>query len=130
VVTTGPLGVVFPPGSVAHLVQMGNGAIGLFDAALPVYPTQLLELTGALLAGALALALLWRRAPSGVPFLAGAALFAAVRWVVWPLRYYPEAFAGPKWEYPALYAGVLVVLFALAVWRLRAAARATSSSPC
>jgi hypothetical protein len=109
---------------------MGNGAIGLFDAALPVYPTQLLELTGALLAGALALALLWRRAPSGVPFLAGAALFAAVRWVVWPLRYYPEAFAGPKWEYPALYAGVLVVLFALAVWRLRAAARATSSSPC
>jgi phosphatidylglycerol---prolipoprotein diacylglyceryl transferase len=119
VVTTGPLGVVFPPGSVAHLVQMGNGVIGLFDAALPVYPTQLFELAGALLAGALALSLLWRRAPSGVPFLAAAALFAAVRWAVWPLRYYPEAFSGPKWEYPVLYAGVIAVLIALAVWRMR-----------
>lgn len=121
IVTKSPLGVVFPPGSVVHLTQLGTGAIGLFDAPLPVYPTQLFELTGALVAGALAVTLLVRRAPAGVPFLAAAAFFAVVRWVVWPLRYYPDAFAGPGWEYPALYATVIVLLVALAVWRVRVA---------
>lgn len=119
IVTTGPLGVTFPPGSVAHLVQLGTGRIGLFDAPLAVYPTQLFELTGALAAGLLAVVLLWRKAPSGVPFLAAAALFAAVRWAVYPIRYYPEAFSGPGWEYPALYASVIALLAALIVWRVR-----------
>jgi phosphatidylglycerol---prolipoprotein diacylglyceryl transferase len=128
VVTTGPLGVVFPPGSVAHLMQLGTGAIGLFDAPLPVYPTQLFELGGALLAGALAVVLLVRRAPSGVAFLAAAAFFTAVRWAVWPLRAYPDAFAGPSWEYPALYAAVIAVLVALAVWRARAGGRGGGGS--
>lgn len=123
IATTGPFGVTFPEGSVAHLIQLSSGQIGLFDPPLPVYPTQLFELTGALVAGALALFLLWRRVPSGVPFLAAAALFAAVRWAVYPIRYYPEAFSGPTWEYPALYAGVIVVLVALIVWRVRCSAR-------
>lgn len=126
IATTGPLAVTFPPGSVAHLVQLASGQIGLFDAPLPVYPTQLFELAGALVAGSLAVALLWRRVPSGVPFLAAAAFFTAVRWAVYPLRYYPDAFSGPSWEYPALYAGLLVVLLALIVWRVRAAARIDS----
>jgi phosphatidylglycerol:prolipoprotein diacylglycerol transferase len=126
IVTTGPLGVTFPEGSVAHLVQLATGQIGLFDAPLPVYPTQLFELTGALLAGALAVVLLWRRVPSGIPFLAAAALFSAVRWAVYPIRYYPESFSGPSWEYPALYAAVIVVLLALIVWRLRERGRSTT----
>jgi hypothetical protein len=79
---------------------------------------------GALLACVLAVVLLLRRAPSGVAFLSAAALFDAVRWAVWPIRYYPEAFDGPSWEYPALYAGVLVVLLALLVWRIRSRPRA------
>jgi phosphatidylglycerol:prolipoprotein diacylglycerol transferase len=129
IVTHGPLGVTFPPGSVAQLVQMSSGQIGLFDAPLPVYPTQLFELTGALVAAALAVLLLVRRAPSGVAFLAAAALFAAVRWAVYPLRYYPTEFAGPGWEYPALYAGVIVLLVALLVWRLRAARASAPDAP-
>jgi len=128
IVTRSPLGVTFPAGSIAHLVQIGSGAIGLFDAPLPVYPTQLFELAGALLACALAVVLLLRRAPSGVAFLAGAALFAAVRWAVYPLRYYPDAFAGPGWEYPALYGSVIVVLVALLVWRLRSAKAAGTAA--
>jgi phosphatidylglycerol:prolipoprotein diacylglycerol transferase len=126
IATTSPLAVTFPPGSVAHLVQLGSGQIGLFDAPLPVYPTQLFELSGALVAGVLAIVLLWRRAPSGVPFLAAAALFAAVRWAVYPIRYYPEAFTGPSWEYPALYAGVIALLVALIVWRFRDRARSAA----
>jgi phosphatidylglycerol:prolipoprotein diacylglycerol transferase len=127
IVTRGPLGVVFPQGSVAQLVQLATGQIGLFDRALPVYPTQLYELAGGLLAAALAVFLLWRRAPSGVPFLAAAALFTAVRWAVWPLRYYPAAFAGPRWEYPVLYAGMLALLVGLIVWRIaRASGRRAS----
>jgi len=122
-VTDGPLGWTFPPGSSAHLLQLFSGQIGLFDAPLPVYPTQLFELTGALLAGALAIVLLWRRVPSGIPFLAAAALFTAVRWAVYPIRYYPETFSGPSWEYPALYAGVIAVLLALIAWRLWSGAR-------
>lgn len=127
IVTHGPLGVTFPPGSVSHLVQIGSGQIGLFDAPLPVYPTQLFELTGALAAAALAMILLARRAPSGVAFLSAAALFDAVRWAVYPIRYYPTEFAGPGWEYPALYGGVLVLLLALLVWRVRAARRAPAA---
>jgi phosphatidylglycerol:prolipoprotein diacylglycerol transferase len=129
VVTHGPLAVTFPPGSVAQLVQMASGQIGLFDAPLPVYPTQLFELTGALVAAALAVVLLVRRVPSGVAFLAAAALFTAVRWAVYPLRYYPTEFAGPGWEYPALYAGVIVLLVALLAWRLRVARGAGASGP-
>ena len=120
-VTRGPLGVTFPAGSVPHLMQLGTGAIGLFDAPLPVYPTQLFELAGALAAAALAMTLLAKRAPTGVPFLAAAALFDAVRWAVYPMRVYPQAFEGPSWAYPALYASVLVVLAALIAWRLRPA---------
>jgi phosphatidylglycerol---prolipoprotein diacylglyceryl transferase len=125
-VTTGPLGCVFPPGSGPHLLQLINGTIGLFDAALPVYPTQLFELGGALLAGALALVLLWRRAPSGVPFLAAAALFTTVRWAAWTVRYYPKDFSGPGWEYPALYATVIAALLGLIAWRVRASRRSAT----
>lgn len=117
VVTSGPLGVVFPAGSVPHLTQLGVGAIGLFDAPLPVYPTQLFELAGALIAAGLAAVLLSRRAPSGVAFLAAAALLTVVRWAVWPVRYYPDVFAGPSWEYPVLYAAVTVILLSLLRWR-------------
>lgn len=127
IVTTGPFGVTFPEGSVAHLMQLANGQIGLFDTPLPVYPTQLFELTGALLAGALAIWLMWRRAPSGVPFLAAAALFDAVRWAVYPIRYYPDAFSGPGWEYPVIYAGVMAALLALVVWRFRSSGGSTAS---
>jgi phosphatidylglycerol:prolipoprotein diacylglycerol transferase len=129
IVTHNPLGVVFPPGSAAHLMQIGSGTIGLFDRALPVYPTQLFELGGALAAAALAVAFLASRAPSGVPFLSAAALFVAVRWVVWPLRYYPDAFAGPRWMYPALYASVLALLAALAFARARGWNAAPDRSP-
>jgi phosphatidylglycerol:prolipoprotein diacylglycerol transferase len=124
VVTEGPFGWVFPPGSPPHLLQLFKGTIDLFGAPLPVYPTQLFELTGALVAAALAVVLIVRRAPSGVAFLSAAALFTAVRWAVWPLRYYPESFSGPGWEYPALYASVIAALVALAVWRVRAGVRA------
>jgi phosphatidylglycerol:prolipoprotein diacylglycerol transferase len=127
-VTDGPFGVRFPAGSGPSLLQMFNGTIGLFDAPLPVYPTQLFELTGALVAGVIAIALLLRRAPSGVPFLVAAAVFTATRWIVYPLRYYPESFAGPSWEYPVLYASVLAVLIALIEWRVRQAARSARTS--
>ncbi len=122
-VTDGPLGLVFPPGSAAHILQLYSGTVGLFDAPLPVYPTQLFELAGALVAGAIAVVLMWRKAPAGVPFLAAAAFFTAVRWAVYPIRYYPEMFAGPSWEYPVLYAGVIAVLVALIVWRIRTSGR-------
>lgn len=129
IVTRGPLGVVFPPGSVAHLMQIGSGTIGLFDQALPVFPTQLFELGGALAAGALAVTFLAHDAPPGVPFLSAAAFFVAVRWAVWPIRYYPEAFAGPPWMYPALYASVFALLVALALRRAGVGKHAADRSP-
>lgn len=124
--TTGPLGVEFPVGSGPHLTQLIQGAIGLFDEALPVYPTQLFELTGALVAGVLAVVLILRRAPSGVAFLTAAALFTGVRWASWTVRVYPDSFTGPGWQYPVLYGSVIVVLLALAVWRARAASSEAS----
>jgi phosphatidylglycerol:prolipoprotein diacylglycerol transferase len=129
VVTRSPLGVVFPPGSVAHLMQIGSGTIGLFDSALPVYPTQLFELGGALAAGALAVAFLALDAAPGVPFLSAAALFVAVRWAVWPIRYYPDAFAGPHWMYPALYGGLLALLIVLGLSRSQRRTATLGRSP-
>jgi phosphatidylglycerol:prolipoprotein diacylglycerol transferase len=127
-VTNGPLGMTFPPGSGPHLLQLFSGTIGLFDAPLPVYPTELFELTGALVAGTVAVMLLARRAPSGVPFLVAAAIFTATRWLVWPIRYYPESFGGPSWEYPALYGSVFALLVALTAWRVHVAARSARTS--
>lgn len=89
-VTEGPLGVHYPPGSIAALDHVARGWIGAGAPSLPVHPTQLYEGAVALTGSALALAL-YRRArrgelPSGVPFAAWLAVYAVGRAAVEVLR--------------------------------------------
>jgi phosphatidylglycerol:prolipoprotein diacylglycerol transferase len=138
-VTTGPLGIVFPGGSLPWLGQLSDGRITLLDATLPVYPTQLFELAGALAGSALAVWVLTRGARDGTAFLAFAAWFSAVRWADWYLRVPASSFAGPSWMYPALYAALIAVCVTLIIVRRRggeaagasrAAPRTSSSGGC
>jgi phosphatidylglycerol---prolipoprotein diacylglyceryl transferase len=117
-VTSGPLGVVFPLGSPAHLRQIGDGVSGLLGPVLPVIPTQLIESGGALIAALIAGVLMWRGAPDGVAFLAAAAWFSAVRWYDFGLRVFPPTFRAPGWFYPAVYAVIILVCGVLAARRL------------
>ncbi len=112
--------VTFPPMSNAHLWQIAQGQVDLFGAPLPVYPTQLLELAGALVATIVALVLMQRRVPDGVAFLTFVALFTATRWAVRPLRVIPASFGAPGWLYSALYATIIVVCIGLMLYRVRA----------
>jgi prolipoprotein diacylglyceryltransferase len=94
----------------------------MFSTALPVYPTQLFELAGALAGAALAAWMLARGSGDGAAFLAFVGWFSAVRWADWLVRVPAPGFSAPPWLYPALYATLIVGCLALAVAR-RAALR-------
>jgi len=121
-VTYGPLGVVFPVGSLPWWGQFANSRISMFSSALPVYPTQLFELAGALAGSVLAAWMIARRSQDGAAFLAFVAWFSAVRWADWLVRVPAASFSAPPWLYPALYATLIAGCLALAVAR-RAALR-------
>lgn len=125
--TSGPLGVVFPPGSPAHLLHLVQDRAGLFSASLPVHPTQLYELGVALLAGAVAAGLLTRKAPAGAAFLAAAIVFALGRWAIYPLRVQADSFASPAWLYPAIYAATALTCGGLLAWRYSVGRRRTDT---
>ncbi len=119
--TDGPTGVTFPPGSPAHLWEMAEWGLGLFDAPLPIHPTQLYELGGSLVLGVLALALLRSPIPAGVPFLAFITGFAVLRWANWLVRVPPPTLENPE-IYGPIYAtviGVCAVLIVLRISRAR-----------
>lgn len=120
--TNGPTGALFPPGSPPHLWQMANRGLGLFDAPLPVHPTQLYELTGALVCGLVAVVLMRMHAVDGTPFLAFIGLFAVVRWVNWGFRVPPPSLDHPE-IYGPIYASVIAVCALLIVLRIRFSSR-------
>lgn len=121
-----PWSVTFPAGSPAWRHQLLAGSGGLFGtltgAVKPVHPTQLYEIGAALLLMAAA-SVLARGAPDGIRFLLFAMGFTAARWAIHPLRARVAVITAPEWFYPALYAGLIMVLGALAAIRLRSAAQ-------
>lgn len=119
------LGIVFPTLSGAHLSQIGLGHADLFGAPLPVYPTQIYELTGALLGTVIAALLMRWRAPDGIAFLAFAITFTATRWIVRPFRVIPETYASGELLYVMLYGGIIALCVALIVWRFARARTGT-----
>lgn len=142
-VTALPWGVTFPPGTPAWTHQLTTGAGGVLGTLLgtvrSVHPTQLYEMAGTLAAGALALWLM-RRAeggahsgaaagairgtrrrfvPDGVPFLAFALCFTAVRLGNHFLRAWTNTITAPAWFYPTFYGTLGLVIAGLMAWRLR-----------
>jgi len=146
--TDGPTGVTFPPGSYAHFWQLAHGYIKLFEAPLPVHPTQLYEA-----AGALACVAVWAvvrrfsvphdvvsdmpsytsnitplRVPSGVPFLSFVAAFAVVRSLNWTFRVPPDTLTEPGIYWP-IYAATVAVCGALVFARFVVTRRDPRSAP-
>ena len=116
-----PWGVVYPPGSPAWAYQAVSSSSGLLGAiggvVHPVHPTQLYEMLAALLFAALALVLMRRRTPDGVPFLAFALGFTLFRLGNGFLRVRQPVITAPEWFYPAFYLGLAAVLVALLMIR-------------
>ena len=88
-------------------------------------PTQLCELTAALVFDALATWLIRRRRPDGVPFLVFALGFTLFRLGNNFLRVQLPTFTLPVWFYPALYSVICAALIGLLLWRLRIVERPT-----
>lgn len=127
-VTDLPWGVTFQPGTPAWGYQLTTGAGGLLGTLLgqvkPVHPTQLYEMAGAIVFGAIALWLMRRhsdgsRAADGVGFLAYALGFTLVRLGNDFLRAKVNTITAPEWFYPVFYAALAAVIAALLVWRAR-----------
>lgn len=131
-----PWGVTFPMGSPAWTQQLLDGTTGIFGLmgeVRPVHPTQLYEMAGALLFGALAVWLMQRTPvdrsaappkrprtlPDGVPFLVYALGFTLVRLGNQFLRERQAVISVPEWFYPVFYVVLAGVLVAMIVWRLR-----------
>lgn len=116
-----PWGVVYPPGSDVHLHQAAEDLAVLVTGPMPVHPTQLYELAAALLAGALAVWVMRRKAPAGSACLSAAIAFTAFRLFNEPLRAAPADTSVPQAFYPILYAVVIALALLALTWRLRGA---------
>lgn len=100
-------GIACAAGSDAHAAQIISGAIGLFDAPLPVHPTQLYEALAAIIGGLIAVWMLRRKLTDGMAFLVFVLWFTSFRWVNHDFLSTPTSFAAPHWLYPAIYALVI-----------------------
>lgn len=129
-----PWAVEFPYGSPAQRfssAQSDSGAFSLFDIveAPTVHPTQIYELLGSLVACGVAVVLLLRRAPAGVPFLSGTLVFLVVRLGNHMLRAESSTDELPYLAYPVLYVVLIVIIAALLRTRLTGAARVADPVP-
>ncbi len=122
VVTDLPWGVTFPMGSPTWSQQLISGTTGIFGfmgMVKPVHPTQLYEMSAAVLLAALALWLMHRRIADGVPFLAFGIGFTLFRLGNGFLRIRQDVITAPAWFYPVFYLALAAVMAALLVWRAR-----------
>jgi phosphatidylglycerol---prolipoprotein diacylglyceryl transferase len=122
-VTALPWGVTFPSGSPAWAEQASTGQTGILGFAglvKPVQPTQLYELAAAIVCGALALWMMRRRFPAGVPFLVFAATFTLFRIANDFWRAQLPTFVLPGWFYPMFYVVLLLIVGTMMVLRVRA----------
>lgn len=121
-----PWAVRFPYGSPAHkyyLAQsdsLGGGfSLGQLFGSPALHPTQLYELLAALLAAGLAIYLIKKKTPVGVPCLAATILFTFARLGNHFLRVQPPTNEIPLAFYPIIYIAILVVATILLKLRLR-----------
>jgi len=117
-----PWAVRFPMGSPAWAEQLlagKTGIMGFGGQVLPVHPTQLYEMAGALLVAAVALLVMRRTRRDGPAFLTFAIGFTLVRLANGFLRARQSVITAPTWFYPAFYLLLVGVLIALLVVRLR-----------
>ncbi len=97
-----PWGVTFPVLSQAHRYQLVTHP-GNFFVVDPVHPTELYELLAALVLAGLAIFLIRKKMPTGVPFLSFVVLFSLFRLGNSFLRVMPSTFDAPAFLYPTLY---------------------------
>jgi len=117
-----PWAVRFPMGSPAWAEQLlagKTGIMGFGGQVLPVHPTQLYEMAGALLVAAVALLVMRRTRRDGPAFLTFAIGFTLVRLANGFLRARQSVITAPTWFYPAFYLLLVGVLIVLLVVRLR-----------
>ncbi|NLB44663.1 MAG: hypothetical protein GX821_05805 [Clostridiaceae bacterium] len=90
-----PWGVLPPYGGAAHQMQLDAGwvdhMLGIPLGPLPIHPTQGYEMVAALLSGGLALWLLARHAPTGIPTGFFGLSLSALRWMIFSVRAFPGA---------------------------------------
>lgn len=111
--------VTYPNDSPVFLYQISQNPSALFDGPQPVYPTQLYEVCGALIAAGLALWLMHKKAMDGIPFLVAALFFTMCRAVVYFVRARPATWAAPEGLYPLLYAIIILLGITAVIVRLR-----------
>jgi len=117
-----PWAVRFPMGSPAWAQQILDGTSGFMGIAgrvLPVHPTQLYEMGGALLVAVVALLVARRVRRDGVGFLVFAIGFTLLRLGNGLLRARQSVITAPAWFYPAFYLSLVAVLCVLLALRMR-----------
>jgi len=114
-----PWGVKFPFMSPAHLYQISHG--GNFLTVNPVHPTELYELTAALLLSTLTFYLLRKKLPTGTVALVFLSLFSLFRLFNSYLRVNPETFSAPAWFYPLIYLGIFFTGLVMIAGKFRSA---------
>lgn len=117
-VTDSPLGVRFPMLSQAHRWQMHEGLTGFWNPLL-VHPTELYELTAALLGSMVAWIILKRKAPPGLAILSFGLTYTCFRLINLQWRVPSPSFSASPWLYPAIYSTMIIIEIALIARLLR-----------
>lgn len=103
-------GIAYSPGTPAHIDQLSKSQTSLFSDSLPVFPTQLFEIFGAIIGVVIALVIFGRKKyAEGSVFLFFGAFFSLVRMVNYFFRQYPSFYSMPEWFYPAFYSLLIAV---------------------
>ncbi|MGE5415975.1 MAG: prolipoprotein diacylglyceryl transferase [Acidobacteriota bacterium] len=102
--TSSTLGVSFPSGSIPYRQQIKEGLVKMFEQTLPVYPTQLFEMTAVILIGTVAFLVLRSRLKPGSACAVFFALYSVFRAFNAQLR-----FEGLVWYYPYIYSVVIAI---------------------
>lgn len=106
-------GIAYPPGSPAQIDQMSKSLTSLFSNSLPVFPSQLFEVAGALIGVVISYFFYSNKFKEGSAFLFFAAFFSLIRMINYFLRQYPSFYSMPSWFYPLFYSSVIMVCIAL-----------------
>ena len=124
--TSSVFGVHYPYDSFPHRYYLSENPDAfeggnLFTAfsSPALHPTPLYEMFGSLVAAALAVFLLRKKAPKGVAFLAASSVFVATRLINHFFRIHPSTNIISFWFYPSAYLLLLLVLLFLLVRQMK-----------
>jgi len=104
-----PWGVIYPNSSISGIYHITENPFS-FTREIAVHPTQIYEMTAALIGAFVAFYLIRKKTTHGAAFFAFALWFTAFRWFNLNFRESPGTFSEINYFYPLLYFSIIMIV--------------------